>query len=669
MHTRSSFSFFKKTIFAISGLVAVAAFLLPATAGAQAQTPAGPCTITSAQFKPLSNQPSWTDKNGNFFLGANFNGEDGWFQEQNTNIVVSVRTQNCAGTEIGIEVKSNRPEYLDQTIGALQDKKFLIEENSAEGYELALQVGEEYCQDLTNDEIENTKAFPLSVLINDTADDAELRALIGLSNGVFAGDNQDIDVRGELTRYIEYYGSALVGAFIGEDGVDLASYLFAFQRKGDSIAQTIDADIVGPFLNYLYENHKTKTSFPNPCEFYLKITNPDSVNGDKDFSTLTSTPKQILRYSCDGDLKAPGFSICEQDVTWKLLQQNSNIGGLMPIDPSNPCYDPNAANLRKADCQELLAPLPGFGDRVDENLGLGEYINTLLQMVIGFMGIIAVLMIIAAGVKYMTTENFGGKADAKATITNAFLGLLIAVSIFIILRTINPDLLNLDVGIENVEIGQQDPDVPAGYTVDYNVNTGVINKYELPSDLKTTLGLYCPGSGGSSEINEIATSFNNKTTYRFGGKGGHIPSNWSWQGSSENPNAMCEDNRMCRTFCPSGTICLDCSGYVSHVLQCAGMTGGNLSGTSAIFSNGDWESIKNNTTDLSNNTINGRELTPGDLIGGRKWHVVIYIGNGQVAESSSDASGRLKNQGVKISDLESRVSSNNKFKYVRFMSS
>jgi hypothetical protein len=66
-------------------------------------------------------------------------------------------------------------------------------------------------------------------------------------------------------------------------------------------------------------------------------------------------------------------------------------------------------------------------------------------LAIGIGSVIAVVMIIFAGFKYMYVESMNGKSDAKEQIQNAILGLLVILGSYIILRTINPDLVDFDI--------------------------------------------------------------------------------------------------------------------------------------------------------------------------------------------------------------------------------
>jgi len=182
------------------------------------------------------------------------------------------------------------------------------------------------------------------------------------------------------------------------------------------------------------------------------------------------------------------FNHPEGDISevrdWEVEDTQENLSG-NSSDTDSPCYNPITRQLDEK-CQELISPLPGFGDFVDENLTIGEYFNTMLRIVIGFMGIAAVVLIIFAGIRYMTADAFQTKNNAKELITNSFLGLAVIVSIWVIFNTINPDLLTLDFDTrlekQTLQIDSTDDNQISGEAHDDARRAGVINRgrgYEL----------------------------------------------------------------------------------------------------------------------------------------------------------------------------------------------
>lgn len=103
----------------------------------------------------------------------------------------------------------------------------------------------------------------------------------------------------------------------------------------------------------------------------------------------------------------------------------------------------------------LLAPIPlNGGNTVDEQASTSSYIPGLFRLMIAIATGLAVLMLIYAGIKYMSTDAFSGKEEAKGIISNAIWGLLLAISAWLIVFTINPKLVEFDLSIPVQEIKQ-----------------------------------------------------------------------------------------------------------------------------------------------------------------------------------------------------------------------
>ncbi|MFA6050486.1 MAG: murein L,D-transpeptidase catalytic domain-containing protein [Candidatus Paceibacterota bacterium] len=96
-----------------------------------------------------------------------------------------------------------------------------------------------------------------------------------------------------------------------------------------------------------------------------------------------------------------------------------------------------------------LAPVPGLTESNPDFVGppdqsLSGYLKKLYNFAIGAAAALAVIMVIWGGVEYMTTDAIGHSEEGKQKIQNAVLGLLLALSTYIILQTINRDLLSLN---------------------------------------------------------------------------------------------------------------------------------------------------------------------------------------------------------------------------------
>ncbi len=76
-----------------------------------------------------------------------------------------------------------------------------------------------------------------------------------------------------------------------------------------------------------------------------------------------------------------------------------------------------------------------------------EKIKNLYGVSIGIAAVLAVIMIIWAGVEYATAEAITGKSDAKEKWHGAFAGLALLLCSYLLLRTINIDLVNINLSL------------------------------------------------------------------------------------------------------------------------------------------------------------------------------------------------------------------------------
>lgn len=95
-----------------------------------------------------------------------------------------------------------------------------------------------------------------------------------------------------------------------------------------------------------------------------------------------------------------------------------------------------------------LEPLSTFNNGRYENFA--DYLATVYRLAITVGALIAVVMLVTGGVRYMLSESFTNKDAAKARIRNALWGLVILVGSFLILYTINPNLLNFKLLLPNL---------------------------------------------------------------------------------------------------------------------------------------------------------------------------------------------------------------------------
>src|SRR3989344_2011113 len=85
------------------------------------------------------------------------------------------------------------------------------------------------------------------------------------------------------------------------------------------------------------------------------------------------------------------------------------------------------------------------------NTDFTGYAKFIYPFVISVGAILAVIMLIIAGLQMMTASE-GQRTAAKERIQNALLGLLLLVGVYLILKTINPALLNLQIDTSGLKV-------------------------------------------------------------------------------------------------------------------------------------------------------------------------------------------------------------------------
>jgi|GEM_PF-3339684 len=196
--------------------------------------------------------------------------------------------------------------------------------------------------------------------------------------------------------------------------------------------------------------------------------------------------------------------------------------------PAPPPAQPNTT-------YHLLEPLPGLKQdfnvneidtQTGKNKALGTYLNIIIKLFIGFCAVLAVIMIVIGGVEYMTSELISGKEAGKDRIREALLGLLLALGAYTLLNTINPDLLNTDVGVggstlavtvQNIKIIQQQI-IPVGAVpnaknagsrgtpCDANVVFQAANDSGRPISAAQAQALSCIGGAESGGCKNVAAN-------------------------------------------------------------------------------------------------------------------------------------------------------------------
>lgn len=182
-----------------------------------------------------------------------------------------------------------------------------------------------------------------------------------------------------------------------------------------------------------------------PADIYKIVSHATDDHGNIEYSSEAT----IYDATTGTVTGSETFDAAEAEEQEYLASQ-----GIMPIKVDSTKY-------------QLLEPLGDYKEVKTDSIGV--YVNILVEILIGIIGVMAVLVLVFAGVQYMTTQAIAEKGEAKGLIGGAMAALFIVLVMYLILRTINPDLLDLDPDITSVKIK---PGVESLSDADYTKITG-----------------------------------------------------------------------------------------------------------------------------------------------------------------------------------------------------
>ncbi len=93
----------------------------------------------------------------------------------------------------------------------------------------------------------------------------------------------------------------------------------------------------------------------------------------------------------------------------------------------------------------VLQQLPGIGDTSGGQITLSQYLPAVFNLTVGIAIALAFIFITIGGITYATTDSLNGKEDGRTYIKNAVTGLLLVIGSYVILYTINPQILNFNI--------------------------------------------------------------------------------------------------------------------------------------------------------------------------------------------------------------------------------
>ena len=165
------------------------------------------------------------------------------------------------------------------------------------------------------------------------------------------------------------------------------------------------------------------------------------------YNKLHQLDKQALavwtekRLAYKATAAAAGVTPAAQTSQWSPGNSNTNHTSTYTQAKKNcsDIYDPHA------ECYTSISPIVDpLGTEINAKSSPTFYLQGIYRIGIGICFVLGVIMFTWAGIEYIITESISGKSDAKGRIISALTGLAIALASYILLYTINPDLLNMN---------------------------------------------------------------------------------------------------------------------------------------------------------------------------------------------------------------------------------
>ncbi|MFZ2303866.1 MAG: pilin [Minisyncoccia bacterium] len=105
-----------------------------------------------------------------------------------------------------------------------------------------------------------------------------------------------------------------------------------------------------------------------------------------------------------------------------------------------------------------LAPLPGTLVAGANTTNLSTYLSGAIKLLIAIGASLSILMAIIGGLQYVAAGiSPDAKSTAKTRITNAFIGLALILTSYLILSSINPKLVAFDLSLKKVSPSKPTP--------------------------------------------------------------------------------------------------------------------------------------------------------------------------------------------------------------------
>lgn len=269
-----------------------------------------------------------------------------------------------------------------------------------------------------------------------------------------------------------------------------ANVLADYTRQAAGTEETKGLKILYGKNETTYATENSKTAGPS--------TIPVGGEGEVTFSLTALSPSTTYYY----DIVDQNVSVVEVYATGSFT---TTEGSATEVAGTTSPLDEIKCDSEDGYC--LLAPLPISGTsetttKVDtgasdgpggSSFDFGDYVNGIFMFAIGLAGVLAVIMIVIGGIQYMSTDNFSEKAEGRGRIWNAVLGLVLLLGSYMLLNTLNPNLVKFTFVVK--EQALEADGVITFSDIEYLAITGVSNP--LPAEIDAAVASAAGASSGT----------------------------------------------------------------------------------------------------------------------------------------------------------------------------
>ena len=189
-----------------------------------------------------------------------------------------------------------------------------------------------------------------------------------------------------------------------------------------------------------------------------------NISPDDYYSKYSITPNNgkvpisngKIAYNCT--LDSTGLT-CANGYPWQYVSDTSDHSGNTNNVTLQGKGTTDSCTGKTGDCYQLYGGLTDIFGALGTKLSsitqandLGSFLNAIIAIAIGVAGVIAVLRIMYLGVIYMRSDKVTEKLSVRGAIIQTVGGFILLLLVYTILRTINPDLLNLVPNINAISV-------------------------------------------------------------------------------------------------------------------------------------------------------------------------------------------------------------------------